>query len=159
MFNNILNHNNKENCPCGSRKSYTKCCKPFHDGNPAPVAEALLRARYSAYCQLNESYLLHTWHPGSRPKKIRLTEDSGVHWLKLEIIRTEQGGANDKMGIIEFKAYYEADGKSGYLHETSNFVKEDNQWYYFDGEIEYHENTEQDDFKDFKPVRRLSAET
>lgn len=118
-----------------------------------------MRARYSAYCRLNSDYLYHTWHPGSRPKAIKLGDDTAVQWVRLDIIRTEQGGANDKLGIVEFKAFYEIDGKTGYLHETSNFVKEDNQWYYFDGEIEYHDDAEQDDFKDFKPVRRLSVET
>jgi len=118
-----------------------------------------MRARYSAYCMLNSEYLNHTWHPGSRPKKVNLSDDSGVQWLKLEIIRKEQGSANDKMGVIEFKAYYTIDDKPGYLHETSNFVKEDNQWFYFDGETEYHNDEDQDDFKDFKPVRRLSVET
>jgi SEC-C motif-containing protein len=157
MIKNLLSP--KHECPCGSGKSFNKCCKPYLDGNPAPTAENLMRARYTAYCLLNNEYLLHSWHPGSRPKQIKLTEDSGVHWLKLEIIRCEQGSANDKMGIIEFKAFYEIDGKTGYLHETSNFVKEDSQWYYFDGEIEFHNDDEQDDFKDFKPVRRLSVET
>ena len=149
----------KDNCPCGSGKVYDKCCKPCHSGNAAPTAETLMRARYSAYCLLNESYLNHTWHPGSRPKKMHIGEESGVHWLKLDILRIEKGGANDKIGVIEFRAYYEVEGKTGYLHETSNFVKEDNQWYYFDGEIEYHNSDDEDDFKDFKPVRRLSAET
>ena len=159
MFNNLLNRSPKEACPCGSDKDYSKCCKPYHDGSAAPTAEALMRARYTAYYLNNENYLKLSWHPGSRPKRIHLGDDSGVHWLKLLIVRTDQGGANDKMGIVEFKAYYEAEGKTGYLHEISNFVKEDNQWYYFDGEIEYHDDNVQDDFKDFKPVRRLSAET
>ncbi len=118
-----------------------------------------MRARYAAYCLSNSDFLAHTWHPGSRPKKIKLGDDNVVHWNKLEIIRTEQGSANDKIGIVEFKAFYEIEGKTGHLHEISNFVKEDNQWYYFDGEIEYHDDEEQDDFKDFKPVRRLSVET
>lgn len=118
-----------------------------------------MRARYSAYSMAKGEFLSHTWHPGSRPKRINLKEDSGVQWLKLEIIRSEQGSANDKLGIIEFKAFYDADGKTGYLHETSNFVKEDNQWFYFDGETEFHDDEDQDDFKDFKPVRRISVET
>ncbi len=118
-----------------------------------------MRARYSAYCMANSDYLFHTWHPGSRPKKIKLGNDPSVRWIRLDIMRSENGGANDKMGVVEFKAFYEIDGKTGSLHEISNFVKEDNQWYYFDGEIEYHDDEEQDDFKDFKPVRRLSAET
>jgi len=149
----------KNDCPCGSGHAYKKCCKPYHDGSPAPTAITLMRARYAAYCLSNENYLMHTWHPGSRPKHIHLGEEHAVHWLRLDVVRTEQGEANDKLGIVEFKAYYDADGKTGHLHETSNFVKEDNQWYYFDGEIQYQNDDEQDDFKDFKPVRRLSAET
>jgi len=159
MLDNLLKRNKTENCLCGSQKPYAKCCKLYHEGSPAPSAEALMRARYSAYCLGNENFLTHTWHPGSRPKKIHLGDDTSVHWLKLDIVRTEHGDINDKLGIVEFKAFYETDGKTGYLHETSNFVKEENQWFYFDGEIEYHDDDEQDDFKDFKPVRRLSAET
>ena len=159
MLDNLINKNKKDACPCGSGKVYAKCCQLYHDGNPAPSAEALMRARYSAYCLGQENYLVHTWHPGSRPKRINLSSDSAIEWVKLDIIRAEQGGTNDKLGIIEFKAFYTIDGKTGHLHETSNFVKEDNQWYYFDGEIEYHDDDEQDDFKDFKPVRRLSVET
>ena len=159
MLDNLFNNNKKDGCPCGSGKAYVKCCKLYHDGNPAPTAEALMRARYSAYCFSNKNYLNHTWHPGSRPKRIQLGDDNAVQWVRLDIVRTTQGGANDKLGIVEFKAFYDIEGKTGYLHEISNFVKEDNQWYYFDGEIEYHDDNEQDDFKDFKPVRRLSAET
>lgn len=159
MLDNFFNNNKKDTCPCGSGDAYVKCCKPYHDGNPTPSAEALMRARYTAYCVRNENYLNHTWHAGSRPRRIHLSDNDTVQWLKLEIIRNTQGGANDKLGIVEFKAFYGLDGKTGYLHEISNFVKEENQWYYFDGEIEYHEDNEEDDFKDFKPTRRLSAET
>jgi len=118
-----------------------------------------MRARYSAYCLSNAHYLISSWHTGTRPKHIHLGEDKAVHWIKLDILRTDQGGANDKLGIVEFKAYYDVEGKTGHLHEISNFIKEENQWYYFDGEIQYHDDQEQDDFKDFKPIRRLSAET
>lgn len=157
MIKNLLDK--KNNCPCGSGYNYKKCCKPYHDGSPAPTAEALMRARYSAYKLAQEEYLFHTWHPGSRPKQISLGTEHTVDWTRLEIIRTEEGGANDKKGVVEFKAFYAVDGKTGYLHETSHFVKEDNQWYYFDGDIEYHDDDEQDDFKNFKPTRRLSVET
>ena len=156
MIKNPLSQ--KPSCPCGSGKSYSKCCQPYHEGSHAPTAETLMRARYSAYSMHNDEYLVHTWHPGSRPKKINIGDDS-VHWQKLEILRTDQGSANDKMGVVEFKAFYDIEGKTGFLHEISNFVKEESQWYYFDGEIEFHDDSEQDDFKDFKPVRRLSVET
>lgn len=118
-----------------------------------------MRARYSAYAMDNDKYLLNTWHPGSRPAKISLLNTNHLHWTGLEIIRSEQGSSKDKMGVVEFKASYESDDGNGCLHEIGNFVKEENQWLYFDGEIEVQNNETQDDFKDFKPIRRrLSAE-
>ena len=39
-----------EACPCGSGATYGECCGPIHDGTAkAKTAEALMRARYSAY--------------------------------------------------------------------------------------------------------------
>ncbi|MFM8535398.1 MAG: YchJ family protein [Acidimicrobiia bacterium] len=54
-------------CPCASGQSYASCCKPFHDGQPAPTAECLMRSRYAAYALKFSAYLLSTWHPSARP--------------------------------------------------------------------------------------------
>jgi len=113
-----------------------------------------MRARYSAYVLNNNKFLLNTWHPGSRPESISLLNTNHLNWTGLEILRSEMGDIKDKMGIVEFKAHYQSDNGRGYLHEVSNFVKEENHWLYFDGEIEIKSDEEQDDFKDFKPVRR-----
>ena len=36
-------------CPCGLGDDYDACCGRLHAGAPAPTAEALMRARYSAF--------------------------------------------------------------------------------------------------------------
>ncbi len=36
-------------CPCGGAKPYGECCRPLHEGRPAPDAEALMRARFAAF--------------------------------------------------------------------------------------------------------------
>ncbi|MFM0874673.1 YchJ family metal-binding protein, partial [Klebsiella pneumoniae] len=36
-------------CPCGSGDPLDDCCGRYHQGHPAPTAEALMRSRYSAY--------------------------------------------------------------------------------------------------------------
>jgi hypothetical protein len=50
-------------CPCGSRRPYADCCRPLHEGLPAPDAEALMRSRYTAYVIGAYAYLRETWHP------------------------------------------------------------------------------------------------
>ena len=48
-------------CPCYSNKSYGDCCEPFHKkALHAPTAEALMRARYSAYALGEIDYLIIT---------------------------------------------------------------------------------------------------
>lgn len=51
-------------CPCGSEKSYGRCCRRFHSGQSSPQgAEELLRSRYSAYAHRLPSYIMRTTHP------------------------------------------------------------------------------------------------
>ena len=39
-----------DKCPCGSGKTYAECCEPLITGkSKALTAEALMRARYTAY--------------------------------------------------------------------------------------------------------------
>ncbi|MDX1560486.1 MAG: YchJ family metal-binding protein, partial [Marinobacter sp.] len=56
-----------QSCPCGSGKPYLECCRPFHQGDPAPSPEALMRSRYAAFVLNLPDYLQTTWHQSSRP--------------------------------------------------------------------------------------------
>lgn len=120
-------------CPCGSQLSYAQCCGRYLDGGEfAPSAEQLMRSRYCGFVLCKEHYLLATWHPDTRPDKVRLGDQQ--RWLGLNIRATEAGGGDDSAGIVEFVARFKVDGKGHRLHEISRFEKIDDRWYYLDGQ-------------------------
>lgn len=102
-----------------------------------------MRTRYSAYAVGNSEYLWRTWHPRTRPDAVT---DSGLVWIRLEIIDTVAGEPGDEAGEVEFRAYYRearrqvlARGerqRSGTLHERSRFVLRARRWFYVDGDVD-----------------------
>lgn len=91
-----------------------------------------MRSRYSAFSTGAEDYLLATWHPSTRPSRVRL--DATQKWIGLSIKSTEAGQSCDTTGKVEFVARYKVAGKGHRLHENSRFEKIDSRWYYLDGE-------------------------
>ncbi len=124
-----------EACPCGSRRAYGACCEPLHRGQVAPTAEALMRARYSAYALRLNLYLLATWHASTRPRSKELDVGAeATRWLGLEVLRTEPTGPDQ--AVVEFIARYRVGGgRAERQHEVSRFVREHGAWYYVDGEF------------------------
>ena len=120
-------------CHCQSTKPYSKCCEPYHLGEAAPTAEALMRSRYSAYVLDKGNYLYKSWSQSTRPSKKSLKQGEPMQWQSLEIIKTEAGTALDTEGVVEFKASYLAGDKTEMLHEVSRFIRENNRWVYLDG--------------------------
>lgn len=120
-------------CPCGSGAPLVDCCGPYIDGAlPAPTAEALMRSRYSAFALGRADYLRATWHPATRPSRVRL--DPEQHWIGLSIKATEDGQPGDIHGVVEFVARFKVAGRGHRLHERSRFECIDGRWYYRDGE-------------------------
>jgi len=95
------------------------------------TAEALMRARYSAYVLELGAFVLSSWHPDTRPASVEFSTD--VAWLGLEVVRTERGGALDSTGAVEFRARFERSGAKLELHEFSTFERVDGHWMYRDG--------------------------
>lgn len=91
-----------------------------------------MRSRYSAFVEGSEDYLLASWHPQTRPSRVRLNPEQ--RWLGLSIKSTEEGMAGDTAGTVEFVARFKVDGKGHRLHEVSRFENIDGCWYYLDGE-------------------------
>jgi SEC-C motif-containing protein len=121
-------------CTCGSNKNYPDCCGRYLDGNEsAPTAETLMRSRYTAYTLLREDYLLATWHPSTRPVTLNLANDIATKWLGLEVKRHEQ--QQPDQAVVEFVARYKVKGRAHRLHEVSRFVRENEQWFYVDGDV------------------------
>ncbi|MDG1113059.1 MAG: YchJ family metal-binding protein [Pseudomonadales bacterium] len=120
-------------CPCGQPTVAEACCAAILSGDEqAETCERLMRARYTAYVQRNESFLIASWHPSTRPKTVPF--DALTHWVGLKVIHS-QGGASHTSGEVEFIATFKHQGKAYKMHERSAFVREQGQWFYFDGTI------------------------
>ncbi len=90
-----------------------------------------MRSRYSAFTKHLASYLLHTWHPATRPPELRL--DDAMRWEGLEVLAAQDGGPGDKRGMVEFVARFTRDGVPGTLHEISRFRRQGDTWLYVRG--------------------------
>jgi len=121
-------------CPCGAPTSYEAHCGRVHRSGAGlgVTAEALMRARYSAYVLGLGDFLLESWHPDTRPD--RLAIDPGIEWLGLEIVDTAAGGALDNHGEVEFRARFRRGGEHLELHERSTFSRVAGRWLYLAGE-------------------------
>ncbi len=117
-------------CPCGSGRSFARCCEPLLEGQTAATAEALMRSRYTAYVAKRIEYLKATLHPDYRhdydPAATRRWIEQ-AQWVGLEIRRTEQGGEHDQEGNVEFIATYREKDVVRTHHEISSFRKHDGQ--------------------------------
>ena len=125
-------------CHCGSAVGFDDCCEKFIFRFEKPkTAEQLMRSRFTAYKLNQYQYLIETCQSTST-----LTVDdfdAKLKWLGLKIISTRLGQISDKLGTVEFVAYYQRLGieninKFEQLHEKSYFEKIDFQWVYINGD-------------------------
>ena len=119
-------------CPCGSGIALDDCCGKWHQGQPAPSAERLMRSRYSAYALGLIDYLVATTLPA---QQAALDRDSmrawslGSTWLGLEVEGSE---LIDTHAFVTFTARWH-DGDGEHRHrERSAFVQQAGRWYFID---------------------------
>ncbi|MBA3696620.1 MAG: zinc chelation protein SecC [Methylotenera sp.] len=89
-----------------------------------------MRSRYTAYVLELEQYLLHTWHPDTRPLALNLNEGQAIKWLGLQVKQVE---TSEPTATVHFVARYKIGGKAARLCELSQFVRLENRWYYLIG--------------------------
>ena len=130
---------NEETCPCKSGKNFAECCSAVISGSAkAATAEALMRARYTAYVVGDVDFLRDS---ATQAVQEEFDEDASrawsaaADWHVLEIISTEKGGEGDEDGVVEFRALYTANGEFCNHHEVAQFVKVDGEWKFADGEL------------------------
>ncbi len=121
-------------CPCQSNLAYALCCMPYHKGTKHPeTAEALMRARYSAYTRIDIAFIRKTMKPSASlnfsTKKVKHWARSAV-WQSLHIMHASSGGMHDVQGTVTFEAYYKSAGQRFKITETSRFEKHLSQWFY-----------------------------
>jgi SEC-C motif domain protein len=124
-------------CPCGSAKDYAQCCGPIIAGTAkAETAEALMRARYSAYVKCEVDFLLGSLHPdgsGGVDRESTKAWAQNADWHGLEVLSTAAGGEKDETGEVEFVAKYSLQDEPQRHHERAMFKRHNGQWLYLDG--------------------------
>lgn len=88
-----------------------------------------MRSRYCAYVLDLGDYLLHTWHPRTRPAAID-PQPPGLRWLGLEV--RAHRVLDDAHAEVEFVARSKLDGRAHRLRELSRFERVDGRWCYVD---------------------------
>jgi hypothetical protein len=64
-------------CPCGSETPLESCCGPILSGDKTPdTAEALLRARFTAFSRQETDFIVETNHPDQREADTKETVES-----------------------------------------------------------------------------------
>ncbi|GEA49716.1 UPF0225 protein [Vibrio inusitatus NBRC 102082] len=124
-------------CRCHSQKAYQDCCKPIHtDPKCALTPEQLMRARYCAHELRLVDFVVHTYHSSCNAitEADAIAESVHGEWKKLEVVSTEPG-KDDNEGYVTFNAYFIEDKRQYSFTEKSRFVREDDQWFYIDGEM------------------------
>lgn len=122
-------------CPCQSGRSYAECCQPFHQGEAAPTAEALMRSRYCAYTLQNIDYIVATTVPAQQ--HLLDTADMAAWsretaWLGLDVLR-HLPNIGKQHAQVEFIAHFrDAGGETQQHRELSAFVRIDGRWYFID---------------------------
>lgn len=135
--------NHVTQCPCGSGRSYETCCGPYITQSEQPAtAEALMRARYSAYALGNFDYLGKTFAPSAGAQAhVKSAQDwaARARFEKLKVLATAKGGAGDRVGTVEFLATYEEDGRMWEHHEVSEFARDSQgRWRFIAGDGHRH---------------------
>ena len=128
-----------EKCPCGSGLVYTACCEPLIRGKQdAPTAEALMRARYTAYAK-GEIEFIESSHERDQQDQVSIEEtrkwSQESTWHGLKILSKEKGGVTDETGKVEFVASYSQSGLRDSYHEIGEFKKVNGRWFYDKGTI------------------------
>jgi len=130
----------KKLCPCGSGLNYSGCCEPIIKGKAkAPTAEALMRARYSAYVKHEIAFIGSSCIRKEGENDIDMEEtrkwSEESEWLGLKIHGTTKGASSDSEGVVDFSAFYARNGLRDEHRESAAFKKVDGAWMYSDGSL------------------------
>ena len=126
-------------CPCRAKNRdtlpYAECCAPILEkGEPAPTAEALMRARYSAYALAKIDFLSDSLAPEARhdfDRKAVQHWATQSQWVGLDILSTDAGKPGDSEGYVEFVAHFTLEGKEQAHRERSKFRADEAYGWYF----------------------------
>lgn len=144
-----------EPCPCGSGNGYMKCCGKLHS-DPAAYAsakaEAVVRARYSAYAKRQINFIIGSTHPLNKDfmtdiehwkKTIDQNCYDNFELTKCKILDETYEGEGDtqtaKVTFVATMIQVDSREKTAFM-ETSTFERgkhiREGAWMYKSGEVE-----------------------
>ena len=131
--------NNIQTCPCGSKQLFSACCQPYIKAEKnAQNAEQLMRSRYSAYATKAVDYLYQTQAPATRDSQLKQDIQAFAEQAKFLHLQVHQHKIlDDTHQQVEFTAIYQVQNQFQQLTELSDFILEDNQWYYQQGKSDF----------------------
>lgn len=125
-------------CICGVGESTETHCLPIIKGEKAAdTAEALMRARYTAYALGEVDFVLQTHTPEAGKDVDRAQTEAwskNSKWLGLEVVQTEAGGPSDETGTVEFVARYKIKNIAIEHRERAKFEKRGGKWLFAEAE-------------------------
>jgi SEC-C motif-containing protein len=125
-------------CPCGSDNALEACCGPYLRGDAHPAtAEALMRARYTAYATGEVDFVMSSQKVDGEESDREATEawSRQSTWIGLDVVKVEGGGPLDDEGTVEFVARYSHKDQEYAHHEEATFKKTDGRWWFIDGKM------------------------
>jgi SEC-C motif-containing protein len=128
-------------CPCGSGRTFKRCCLRFHQGHPASSPEALMRSRYSAYAVGAVDYLIATTDPAG--PQFHADQTTWARELaeycrqtRFEKLTIRAATTHEHHGEVHFFAKLSRNGEDLSFGERSRFTRVDGRWLYHSGEID-----------------------
>jgi SEC-C motif-containing protein len=125
-------------CACGLGENTETHCLPIIKGEKsAETAEALMRARYTAYALGEVDFIISTHTPEAGKDVDRDQTEAwskNSKWLGLEVVATEGGGPKDDKGTVEFIARYKIKNVGIEHRERAKFEKIGGKWLFADAE-------------------------
>lgn len=127
-------------CPCGSGKKYSDCCRPFHRGEEPKDAPTLMRSRFSAFALGETEYLWRTLHP-EHPDRVRGRDAlvaelrSGrqvLRYVRLRVLDHDEAPGGETARVLFHVEMY-ARGKECSFAELSTFLRTEEGWRYRSG--------------------------
>ena len=129
-----MNISPNDACPCHSGLIYKNCCQPLHKGAKAPIPEALMRSRYSAYALDLSDYIIKTTHPEGvyyRSDRAAWKRDiesfsQNTRFAGLQILAAKED-------MVTFHATLFANNQDISYTEISVFRQHNGYWKYYSG--------------------------
>lgn len=121
-------------CLCFSQKTYSNCCRPFHEGDKPKTCEQLMRSRYSAYALGLVDYIVQTTHSKSRQADIATWgEEIGAFCKQTEFTGLTIEEATED--TVTFYAQLRRGNMDVSFREKSSFTTESGRLVYVEGVI------------------------